>query len=215
VAVAVPLPREQLVFLVVLVRGVWRRVVDPADEIAEHHVDLVVRPEDDRVRPVFAVLGEVLEQLHVVELVGAFGVPATVQPVPAAGAGPHHVQAVEGVQEAHRLADREVEVLDLLDSPFGDRRAKDRLFVLAADEEPALVVLRQRNPRPFRGRVRRVQQFDLEAGERGQILRLGGGPLRWRAFGRGLGQRGADRDEERGEGREEARHDRLRRGREA
>ena len=118
---------------------------------------------------VFAAAGELLEQLHVVVLVGPLGVLAAVQAV-TLGAGAVDIEAVEGVEQAHRLADRQIELLDLLDLAVLQGDAQDRLAVLAGDDEPALAVLGHVDPGAFRGRVGGVQQLDLEARQRLQRL---------------------------------------------
>ena len=184
--VSVGLPRQQQIFLVVVVRRIRSHALGDVAEIALQDIEVLVRPEGDGVRPVLTAAGELLEQLHLVELTGLLRVLAAVQAV-TAGAGAVDVEAVEGVEQAHRLADGQIELFDLIDLAVLEGDAQDRLLVLAGDDKAALVVLGHVDPRAFGGRVGGVEQLDLKArqrlqrlGRRGgrRLLRLGGGGKR-------------------------------------
>ena len=175
-AVSVLRAREDAVVGIVAMGRAREDVLGHAGEVAVHAVELPVRAEHNAVRPVLA--GAALpfaEKLDLVVLVGALRVLAAeeAEHAPSRVVLPVaiHVERVEGVEHPHRLADGELEVLFLLDSPIPQREARDRLPALAAQQEPPLVVFGQADPGAMNFRIGLEDVLDLEVGKGLELVR--------------------------------------------
>ena len=192
-AIAILRARQHQIVRVIAVRRSRQNVRRDIHEISADDVQvLFVRVQQDGVRAVIAAAAHPLaQQFDLVELVIAMrGLAAEqAEDLVAIGsvAAAIDVKAVECEEHSHDLAEGDLENLRLRDLAVLDREAGDRFLLFGADEQPPLRIFGDRNPRAFRGRVRRADEFHFEARKRFKRLRFRRLPLGEEKAGGGSG----------------------------
>ena len=161
---AVPFARQQLVASVVAIGGCRCRLktLPQQDVVAVREVDETVRAESDGVAAVPDSAAGFAQERHLVELIVAGCVAKPVKALRVVGVG---VQAAVRPEKPAALVQLVVDDLDMgaAKPPPGQRQPQDAR-PLAADQQPALAVKLQADPRPLRLR-RRAEQIHLKAGD--------------------------------------------------
>ena len=204
VAVAIPLAREQVIFLIIAMRRIGGDAFRQAGVVAGHDVEFAIGAEARDVRAVFAVAGKFFQELDVLKLVIALVFDAVEAAGLLGGVFVHDgvdgaVDVGEALGVVKGLGD-EFTFGDLAIGSEGDAEEATGtvgLAVLWADDEAAAVVLGHGDPGAFAG-FTSGEEFHLEARRgvqrRGRSGRTSGGTVRGEGEGNGKGGRKQSRE---------------------
>ena len=169
---AIPLARQQLVALETAIRRhrPGCEILRQANIVSVREVDQPVRAESDGVAAVPDSAAGFAQQRHLVELIVAGCVAKPVKALRVVGVG---VQAAVRPEKPAALVQLVVDDFDAgAARPPPRQRQPQDARPLAADQQAALAVKLQADPRPLRLR-RRAEQIHLKAGDRRDMPRGG------------------------------------------
>src|SRR5262245_40385389 len=113
---------------------------------------------------VLAATIDAAKELHLVKSIVTVGIADAIEAVRAAALVHHHVEAVEGIKQAVRAADVEIDGLGLNRTALPDRRQCHtiELAILIGDDEAAVRVNAHGDPGTFEVARNGVEQLKLE-----------------------------------------------------